>query len=78
MNWIGGKEKDKVFLEKMNEVIEENVKKEEVWVELLGEKVCMRGWGLFVKMKGVGNRRGNEMIEIMGLKKGGWVLVEKE
>lgn len=78
INSIAANQNDKVFLEKMNHLIEENLNNEELSVDFLAEKLCISRSGLFVKIKGLANTTPNEMIQIIRLKKAASLLLEKQ
>ena len=76
INSIAANQNDKVFLEKMNHLIEENLNNEELSFDFLAEKLCISRSGLFVKIKGLANTTPNEMIQIIRLKKAASLLLE--
>ena len=78
INSIAANQNDKVFLEKMNHLIEENLNNEELSVDFLAEKLCISRSGLFVKIKGLANTTPNEMIQIIRLKKAASLLLENQ
>lgn len=78
INSIAANQSDKVFLEKMNHLIEENLNNEELSVDFLAEKLCISRSGLFVKIKGLANTTPNEMIQIIRLKKAASLLLENQ
>ena len=78
INSIAANQNDKVFLEKMNHLIEENLNNEELSVDFLAEKLCISRSGLFVKIKGLVNTTPNEMIQIIRLKKAASLLLENQ
>lgn len=78
INSIAANQNDKVFLEKMNHLIEENLNNEELSVDFLAEKLCISRSGLFVKIKGLTNTTPNEMIQIIRLKKAASLLLENQ
>lgn len=78
INSIAANQSDKVFLEKMNQLIEENLNNEELSVDFLAEKLCISRSGLFVKIKGLANTTPNEMIQIIRLKKAASLLLENQ
>lgn len=78
INSIAANQNDKVFLEKMNHLIEENLNNEELSVNFLAEKLCISRSGLFVKIKGLANTTPNEMIQIIRLKKAASLLLENQ
>lgn len=78
INSIAANQSDKMFLEKMNHLIEENLNNEELSVDFLAEKLCISRSGLFVKIKGLANTTPNEMIQIIRLKKAASLLLENQ
>ena len=78
INSIAANQNDKVFMEKMNHLIEENLNNEELSVDFLAEKLCISRSGLFVKIKGLANTTPNEMIQIIRLKKAASLLLENQ
>lgn len=78
INSIAANQSDKVFLEKMNHLIEENLNNEALSVDFLAEKLCISRSGLFVKIKGLANTTPNEMIQIIRLKKAASLLLENQ
>ena len=78
INSIAANQNDKVFLEKMNHLIEENLNNEELSVDFLAEKLCISRSGLFVKIKELANTTPNEMIQIIRLKKAASLLLENQ
>lgn len=78
INSIAASQTDKMFLEKMNHLIEENLNNEELSVDFLAEKLCISRSGLFVKIKGLANTTPNEMIQIIRLKKAASLLLENQ
>ena len=78
INSIAANQNDKVFLEKMNHLIEENLNNEELSVDFLAEKLCISRSGLFVKIKGLANTTPNEIIQIIRLKKAASLLLENQ
>lgn len=78
INSIAANQSDKVFLEKMNHLIEKNLNNEELSVDFLAEKLCISRSGLFVKIKGLANTTPNEMIQIIRLKKAASLLLENQ
>lgn len=78
INSIAANQNDKIFLEKMNHLIEENLNNEELSVDFLAEKLCISRSGLFVKIKGLANTTPNEMIQIIRLKKAASLLLENQ
>ncbi|MCU6778998.1 hybrid sensor histidine kinase/response regulator transcription factor [Phocaeicola fibrisolvens] len=78
INSIAANQTDKVFLEKMNHLIEENLNNDQLSVDFLAEKLCISRSGLFVKLKGLANTTPNEMIQIIRLKKAASLLLENQ
>lgn len=78
INSIAANQTDKVFLEKMNHLIEENLNNDQLSVDFLAEKLCISRSGLFVKIKGLANTTPNEMIQIIRLKKAASLLLENQ
>lgn len=78
INSIAASQTDKVFLEKMNHLIEENLNNDQLSVDFLAEKLCISRSGLFVKIKGLANTTPNEMIQIIRLKKAASLLLENQ
>lgn len=78
INSIAANQTDKVFLEKMNHLIEENLNNNQLSVDFLAEKLCISRSGLFVKIKGLANTTPNEMIQIIRLKKAASLLLENQ
>lgn len=78
INSIAANQTDKMFLEKMNHLIEENLNNDQLSVDFLAEKLCISRSGLFVKIKGLANTTPNEMIQIIRLKKAASLLLENQ
>ena len=67
---------DNAFLEKMSNIIEENVANPELNVAFLAEKMGISRSSLFNKIRGLADVTPNEMIQLVKLKKGAKLLKE--
>ena len=65
---------DNAFLQKMNQLIEDNLSNSELNVSFLAEQLNISRSGLFAKMKTLADVTPNEMIQIMRLKKAALLL----
>ena len=69
---------DDQFLQKMNELIEQNFSNPELTVDFLTEKLCISRSGLFAKIKSLANVTPNELIQLVRLKKAAMLLLENK
>jgi len=64
------------FLNRLNEVIEENISNHELGVDFLAGQLCMGRTSLFNKIKALANVSPNKLIQISRLKKAAELLLE--
>ncbi len=73
---IAQSDTDKVFLERMTQVIEENFANPDLSVQFLAEQLAISRSGLFAKIKSLADVTPNEMIQIVRLKRAAALLGE--
>lgn len=78
LNTIAGNSADEEFLNKMNQLIEENFSNSDLSVDFLAEKMCISRSSLFAKIKALANVTPNELIQVVRLKKAAALLMEKK
>ena len=66
------------FLNRMNEVIEQNFSNPELSVDFLARELCVSRSGLFAKIKSLTEVTPNELIQIVRLKKAAVLLLENK
>lgn len=77
LHTIAGNSADEEFLNKMNELIEQNFSNADLSVDFLAEKMCISRSSLFAKIKALANVTPNELIQVVRLKKAAALLMEK-
>lgn len=73
---IASNSADSKFLNRINEIIEQNFSNPELTVDFLAERLCVSRSGLFAKIKTLANVTPNELIQIVRLKKAALLLAE--
>ncbi len=73
---IASNQTDNEFLQKMNQLIEDNFSNSDLNVSFLAEKLNISRSGLFAKIKALADVTPNEMIQIVRLKKAARLLKE--
>ncbi|MPM74852.1 HTH-type transcriptional activator RhaR [bioreactor metagenome] len=69
---------DKIFLDKMSRIIEENIAEPYLTVDFLAQELCMGRSNFFAKVKGVSGVTPNDFIRIIRLKKAAGLLSSED
>lgn len=75
---MGTNEIDRIFLQKVEEVIQNNISNQEFSVEDLAQHICISRSGLYAKLKAISELAPNEFIRLVRLRKAADYLVTKE
>ena len=68
---------DQGFLQRLNNIIEENFSNPDLSIDLLAEQMCISRSGLFAKVRSLTDFTPNELIQIVRLKKAADMLSEQ-
>lgn len=69
---------DKIFLDKMSRIIEENIAEPYLTVDFLAQELCMGRSNFFAKVKGISGVTPNDFIRIIRLKKAAGLLSSED
>lgn len=78
LNSMAANSSDREFLDKMNEIIEQNISSSALSVDYLAENLCISRSGLFAKIKTLLGETPNELIQLMRLKRAAVLLSENK
>lgn len=78
LNSIAGNSADEEFLNRMNEIIEQNFSNPDLSVDSLAEQLCISRSGLFSKIRTLAEVTPNELIQLVRLKKAASLLLENK
>ncbi|MDD4823207.1 MAG: two-component regulator propeller domain-containing protein [Bacteroidales bacterium] len=78
LNSIAGNSADEEFLNRMNEIIEQNFSNPDLSVDSLAEQLFISRSGLFSKIRTLAEVTPNELIQLVRLKKAASILLENK